>query len=81
MLKFLKERRQLRDLRIYGKIILKLILKDKVEGVEWNDPDQDWVQQMLENNKCCKNRRILNTKGTNLGEVIQNMEQQTGCLH
>jgi len=41
LLKFLKEKRQMRDLSIYGKIILKLILKDKVESVEWNYPDQD----------------------------------------
>lgn len=31
----------MRDLSIHGKIILKSILKDKVEGVEWNYPDQD----------------------------------------
>jgi hypothetical protein len=39
--KILKGKRQMRDQRIYGKIILNLILKDNVEGVEWNYPYQD----------------------------------------
>jgi hypothetical protein len=41
LLKFLKGKIPMRDLSVHGKIILKLILKDKVDGVEWNYPDQD----------------------------------------
>lgn len=41
MFKFLKGKHQLRDLSIYRKILLTLILKDKKRDVEWNYPDQE----------------------------------------